>query len=129
MCHTASWQVQSVLCVLPLRALRALQQAARGAMTASHLYDALRLSIWLVAGALLSHVQAGRIYFWMKDITPEFLKIHALYYALEVLQKVHAASLSLLSCVSTFGSLTGSISRGEGGIGGGARHGMLKDTV
>lgn len=32
--------------------------------------------------------QVGAIYFWMKEITPYFLKIHGLYAALDVMNKV-----------------------------------------
>jgi hypothetical protein len=77
-----------VLCLLPLRALCSLQQLAGRNRGPNHLFDVLACIVWLCTCCALSNVQAGRIYFWMKDITPEFLKIHALYYALEVLQKV-----------------------------------------
>ena len=36
----------------------------------------------------MTSYQVGAIYFWMKEITPYFLKIHGLYAALDVMNKV-----------------------------------------
>jgi hypothetical protein len=83
-------RVQTVLCILPLRAMHAIHQVTTRTCSASHLFDVLTCLIWVMACVALCHVRAGSIYFWLKDITPEFLKIHALYYALDVLQKVRA---------------------------------------
>lgn len=73
--------------VLPVRAVGGLGRLLRGRGHGGHLFAVLHLAAWLATCAALSRVRAGSIYFWLKDITPEFLKMHALFYALDVLQK------------------------------------------
>jgi hypothetical protein len=94
--------LQAVLCVLPLRGVRGLQRLCSAGWQASHLFDVAVCSVWLLTCVALCQVRAGSIYFWLKDITPEFLKIHALYYALDVLQKVRiigSSSLVIEACL------------------------------
>lgn len=59
--------MQAVLCLLPLRAFRALQRVCiPSRREASHLFDIVCLCVWAVACYALTHVKAGLIYFWMK---------------------------------------------------------------
>lgn len=81
--------MQAVLTLLPLRAVNALRAlSACVKPTPKHVFDLAMVTVWGLACYALVHVQAGAIYFWMKDITPEFLKIHALYGALDIFEKV-----------------------------------------
>ena len=42
------------------------------------------------------HVCAGTLYFWMKDLTQEFLKLHVIATAVEILDKVPSSSAAVL---------------------------------
>jgi hypothetical protein len=93
--------------VLPLRCLRALWQLPARLLTGSRsntnastatrpqpllpgaqLYDVLCVCLVLAAAAVLSLIKPGVIYYWMKDITSEFLKVQVLFTALEICDKV-----------------------------------------
>jgi len=52
------------------------------------LYDVVSTALLVSAAACLTLLRPGFIYYWMKDITSEFLKIHVLFNALEILDKV-----------------------------------------
>ncbi|MEW5313469.1 MAG: hypothetical protein WDW38_005035 [Sanguina aurantia] len=52
------------------------------------LYDILCLLILLAATAMLRLVKPGLIYYWMKDITSEFLKLSVISAALEIAEKI-----------------------------------------
>lgn len=54
----------------------------------AQLYDLLCALLMLGAVAVLSQIKPGVLYYWMKDITSEFLKIQVLFTALEILDKV-----------------------------------------
>lgn len=54
----------------------------------AQLYDLLCALLMLAAVAVLSQIKPGVLYYWMKDITSEFLKIQVLFTALEILDKV-----------------------------------------
>jgi hypothetical protein len=56
-------------------------------LSGSQFFELASFFVFCVASFALSNVKAGIIYFWMKDITPEFLKIHALNFALDISQK------------------------------------------
>eukprot|EP00878_Enallax_costatus_P033306 GHUV01036719.1.p1 GENE.GHUV01036719.1~~GHUV01036719.1.p1 ORF type:complete len:123 (+),score=33.20 GHUV01036719.1:290-658(+) len=58
----------------------------------AQLYDLMCVLLLLAAVGVLSQIKPGVIYYWMKDITSEFLKIQVIFTALEILDKViHAA--------------------------------------
>jgi hypothetical protein len=89
--------VQASLTLLPLRCLRALLHAARTKgrpaagcrLLAGHqLYDVVSTVLLISAAAALTLLRPGIIYYWMKDITSEFLKTSVLFNALEILDKV-----------------------------------------
>jgi hypothetical protein len=54
----------------------------------AQLYDFLCVLLLLGAVGMLSLIKPGVIYYWMKDITSEFLKIQVIFTALEILDKV-----------------------------------------
>lgn len=87
--------------VLPLRCLRTLWQLLTSAsrkntggssssrmLPGAQLYDLLCVLLLLAAVGMLSQIKPGVIYYWMKDITSEFLKIQVVFSALEILDKV-----------------------------------------
>lgn len=96
---------QGALTALPLRCLWALcrmlthlllpGRRRSGAsrpplLPGAQLYDLLCALLMLGAVVVLSHIKPGVLYYWMKDITSEFLKIQVLFTALEILDKVRA---------------------------------------
>lgn len=52
------------------------------------LYDVLGVLIFLGTVFFLWHFNAGMLYFWMKDLTQEFLKLSVLFTALELSDKI-----------------------------------------
>ena len=44
--------------------------------------------------ATLQRLDAGAMYFWMKDLTQEFLKLSIIYSSVEILDKVRCCSLT-----------------------------------
>lgn len=102
---------QGALTALPLRCLWAIWQLLSklllpGSRSRSHgsndsssnsrasllpgalLYDLLCALLMLGAVVVLSQIKPGVLYYWMKDITSEFLKIQVLFTALEICDKV-----------------------------------------
>lgn len=85
------------LTLVPLRCLRGLCSvfASRGRpscgcrlLPGHQLYDVVSAILLVSAAACLTLLRPGIIYFWMKDITSEFLKIQVLFNALEILDKI-----------------------------------------
>jgi hypothetical protein len=65
----------------------------------AQLYDLLCALLMLAAVVVLSQIKPGVLYYWMKDITSEFLKIQVLFTALEILDKVRYTGPHIwLSC-------------------------------
>jgi hypothetical protein len=117
-CLCAAVCSQGALTVLPLRCLRTLWQLASSLLlpnicssssssrhrpaaaaaagggrdrmvpSGAQLYDFLCVLLLLGAVGMLSLIKPGVIYYWMKDITSEFLKIQVIFTALEILDKV-----------------------------------------
>ena len=58
------------------------------------LYDLLCFLIFLAAALTCCAVPVGALYFWMKDMTQEFLKLHVIYTAVDILDKI-ACSFSV----------------------------------
>lgn len=56
------------------------------------LYDVICVCIHLAAVALLRRLNAGAMYFWIKDLTHEFLKLSIIYSSVEIMDKVTLAS-------------------------------------
>ena len=52
------------------------------------IFHVAMLAVFACCCVTMVHVRAGGIYFWLKDISPVFLKIHAVYNALDILNKV-----------------------------------------
>jgi hypothetical protein len=69
----------------------AMEPRARGhssRLSGSQLYDMVCLAILFQATAALRAVRPGSIYYWLKDITSEFLKMSVLSTAFDMLDKV-----------------------------------------
>ncbi len=60
----------------------------RPQLRGDQLYDLLGVLIFLGTVLFLWHLNAGVLYFWMKDLTQEFLKLSVLFTALELADKV-----------------------------------------
>ena len=86
--------------VLPLRCIRTTWQliASRRRLAGAQLYDLLCALLLFTSVALLSFVRPGVIYYWMKDITSEFLKIQVIFTALEILDKVWEVTHICMHC-------------------------------
>lgn len=100
---------QASLTLLPLRALRAAANIAssRGRpscgcrlLPGHQLYDLVSAVLLAAAAGCLTLLRPGLIYYWMKDITSEFLKIHVLFNALEILDKVRVLLASAPACLA-----------------------------
>lgn len=96
--------VQAIFTMLPLRLLgRVLQlcrpgQPAKAGVQGQQLFDAICIAIFAMTFSFLRVVNAGALYFWMKDLTQEFLKLHVIATAVEILDKVVAVLLAMSSC-------------------------------
>ena len=87
--------VQAVFTLLPVRFLRAAsclvgQQRQNGTsrLKGDQLFDMICVGIFMVTVLFLRHLNAGAIYFWIKDLTQEFLKLQVIYTAVELFDKV-----------------------------------------
>ena len=52
------------------------------------LTDVLCVVMFALTFLFLNSLDAGAIYFWMKDLTQEFLKLQVIYTAVEIFDKV-----------------------------------------
>lgn len=88
------WSVQAIFTVVPVRFVRALyhlcipQQHHTAGLQGQQLFDTISVFIFASAVCFLCLVNAGALYFWMKDLTQEFLKLHVIATAVEILDKV-----------------------------------------
>lgn len=89
--------LQAQLTILPLRCISAIftfilhigrPSSEVRALSGHQLFDVVCAALLIGAVACLQLLQPGIIYYWMKDITSEFLKIQVLFSALEILDKV-----------------------------------------
>ncbi|KAK9832284.1 hypothetical protein WJX74_005365 [Apatococcus lobatus] len=90
----------AVFTVLPLRVLRGLScLAGRLNITPRHgskcphlrgdqLYDLICMATFICSVGFLWTLNAGAIYFWMKDLNQEWLKLQVIYTAVEIFDKV-----------------------------------------
>ncbi|CAL8469052.1 g8593 [Coccomyxa elongata] len=87
----------AVFTVLPVRLLGAVSSAVgslRGAgwtMHGDQLFDVLCVAMFGATIAFLRFLPAGTIYFWLKDLTQEFLKLHVVHGAVEIFDKISCA--------------------------------------
>lgn len=63
------------------------------------LFDMLCVAIFVLTAAFLQSVNAGSIYYWMKDLTREFLKLQVIHAVLEILDRVRLCATT--SCRSS----------------------------
>lgn len=88
--------LQATFTLLPVRLIRAVgclvrQQRHKGVsrLKGDQLFDIICVGIFVVTVLFLRHLNAGAIYFWIKDLTQEFLKLQVIYTAVELFDKVH----------------------------------------
>ncbi|EIE21001.1 DUF747-domain-containing protein [Coccomyxa subellipsoidea C-169] len=87
----------AVFTVLPVRLLGALTTAVGrlrrggGSLHGDQLFDMLCVFIFGATIAFLRFLPAGTIYFWLKDLTQEFLKLHVVHGAVEIFDKISCA--------------------------------------
>lgn len=87
---------QAIFTVVPVRFLRACLHACspqsraerNPGLQGQQLFDAICVFIFASAVLFLRVLNAGALYFWMKDLTQEFLKLHVIATAVEILDKV-----------------------------------------
>lgn len=82
-----------ILTTLPWRcfsALKAVRSSTAGARSfqGSQLFDLLSLALLLLNVAAVRMINPGLVYYWMKDITSQFLKIQVVFSALEIFDKI-----------------------------------------
>ena len=92
--------LQGVMLLLPLQAGAALLAWTRNPLKqrSIEIFHVAMLVVFVCSCITMIHVRAGGIYFWLKDISPVFLKIHAVYNALDILNKVRAGCGPLATC-------------------------------
>ncbi|KAK9811731.1 hypothetical protein WJX72_009226 [[Myrmecia] bisecta] len=86
----------AIFTLLPIRFCKALysllQRRRRGdtsvRLQGDQLFDILCVLIYTATVFFLRFLNAGAIYFWMKDLTQEFLKLHVIYTAVEIFDKI-----------------------------------------
>ncbi|DBA69727.1 TPA: hypothetical protein ACH3X2_012585 [Trebouxia sp. C0005] len=81
--------------LLPLRFARAVsclvrQLGRKGgcSLKGDQLFDIICVGIFACTVLFLKHLNAGAIYFWIKDLTQEFLKLQVIYTAVEMFDKI-----------------------------------------
>ena len=72
------------------------QQRQKGTsrLKGDQLFDMICVGIFMVTVLFLRHLNAGAIYFWIKDLIQEFLKLQVIYTAVELFDKVISHSIS-----------------------------------
>lgn len=85
----------AVFTVLPIRVLRAsfativkIASFGHTKLRGDQLYDLLCAALFTLTVMFLYHLKAGSIYYWVKDMTQEFLKLSVLLTALELCDKI-----------------------------------------
>ena len=90
--------MQAVYTVLPIRFVRAVSSLGathqkeghkRWRLQGQQLTDVLCVIMFLTTFFFLNSLDAGAIYFWIKDLTQEFLKLQVIYTAVEIFDKVN----------------------------------------
>lgn len=108
--------LQATFTLLPVRFARAVsclvkQQLRKGScsLKGDQLFDIICVGIFVSTVLFLKHLNAGAIYFWIKDLTQEFLKLQVIYTAVEMFDKVGSSPDPADMCAlisQTYGSLT-----------------------
>ncbi|KFM29027.1 TAPT1-like protein [Auxenochlorella protothecoides] len=105
----------SIFTLVPLRLALAL---GAGPLTGPQLYDLLLLGMFGCMMAFITSLNVGSIYYWLKDLTHEFLKLSVLYTALELSDKAMVFSVALnskknalvgLLIAANFGEIKGTV--------------------
>ncbi len=78
---------------MPYRVIRALPSLFKGRARGDQIYDTMCIVIFLTSVAIMRNLKAGSIYYWMKDISAEVLKITALHNAVQIGDMVRVESL------------------------------------
>ncbi len=91
--------MQAVFTVLPVRFAKAVAALVRpnknGGLQGDQLFDLLCVLIFAATVSFLRLLPAGTIYFWLKDLTQEFLKLHVVHSAVEIFDKVSGDNFPL----------------------------------
>ena len=91
-CTSDAAAMQAVFTVLPVRFAKAVAALVRprkdGGLQGDQLFDLLCVFIFAATLSFLRLLPAGTIYFWLKDLTQEFLKLHVVHSAVEIFDKV-----------------------------------------
>lgn len=108
----------AVFTVLPLRVVRACLATTVKIVSLGHtkkklrgdqLFDLLCAALFMLTVVFLYHLKPGSIYYWVKDMTQEFLKLSVLMTALELCDKICCSFLvdvmeALAASCTTFAS-------------------------
>lgn len=98
--------LQATFTLLPIRFVRAVAccigWSSNGAkLKGDQLFDLICVGIFASTVLFLRQLNAGAIYFWIKDLTQEFLKLQVIYTAVEMFDKVRAESCETLSATNS----------------------------
>lgn len=100
-CNSAWPALQAIFTVLPVRFAKAVAALVRptkdGGLQGDQLFDLLCVFIFAATLSFLRLLPAGTIYFWLKDLTQEFLKLHVVHSAVEIFDKVSFAKAACLT--------------------------------
>lgn len=85
--------MQATFTLLPIRFVRAVAccigwPSNRSRLKGDQLFDLICVGIFVSTVLFLRQLNAGAVYFWIKDLTQEFLKLQVIYTALELFDKV-----------------------------------------
>ena len=86
--------MQAIFTLVPVRFVQAVYhlfvpiRGSKAGVQGQQLFDTICVAIFASAVFFLHFVNAGALYFWMKDLTQEFLKLHVIATAVEILDKV-----------------------------------------
>ena len=92
--------LQATFTLLPVRFMKAVacllggwHQNGKSRLKGDQLFDIICVGIFITTVLFLRHLNAGAIYFWIKDLTQEFLKLQVIYTAVELFDKVQPTQL------------------------------------
>eukprot|EP01026_Neomeris_dumetosa_P060434 TRINITY_DN5699_c0_g1_i3.p1 TRINITY_DN5699_c0_g1~~TRINITY_DN5699_c0_g1_i3.p1 ORF type:complete len:642 (+),score=52.05 TRINITY_DN5699_c0_g1_i3:89-1927(+) len=79
----------SVFSLVPFRAVKGVISLVRGkGIRGDQLFDIVCLFVLVVSSWLVMSIEARTIYYWIKDVTSEFLKLHALHNLIAIIDMV-----------------------------------------
>jgi len=107
----------AVFTTVPLRALKGLSDLLRGVFArmdsivegplvrGDQLFDMIYMGMFSISAWVVCSLNAGVIYFWMKDLSQEFIKLSVIFTAMEICDKIltsfGTSALYSLSCTCT----------------------------